>query len=162
VNLESRNEGARAVRELILLASSLVLATMGFSGCQTQSMGGGNPPPVLAATISLCDDGISGCPTSNSFSAAAMRDLVIKVGWENLPAGNHVQTTEILIPGGGLYQSTRTAFLIEDGAPGSLTTKRILPVAGTWIPQRQITGNWSVRVSLDGQIIASQTVELNP
>jgi hypothetical protein len=137
-----------------------------FSGCQVGTTsaggGGGNPPPAPSATISLCDNGVANCPAATSFSVNTARDVVIQVAWENVPAGTHVQNLEISMPGGGLFQSSQTAFLIDGTGPGSASTSRLLPVAGTWIQQRHITGQWSMQVSLDGQPITSQIVEMNP
>jgi hypothetical protein len=69
---------------------------------------------------------------------------------------------EVMMPNGGLYQGGQSAFLVPDSSNGSLTTTRTVPVAATWISQRHITGEWSVRVSLDGRAITTQTVQLNP
>jgi hypothetical protein len=87
---------------------------------------------------------------------------VININWENLSAGNHTQMTEVLQPGGGLYQATQSSFVVSDASQSSLTMARSLPVAGAWISQRRMTGEWSVRVSLDGKAITTQTVQLNP
>jgi Coenzyme PQQ synthesis protein D (PqqD) len=92
----------------------------------------------------------------------AAREIVIQVVWTIVPAGNHVQTLAFSIPGGGLYQQTQTAFLVDGCAPGSVTLKRILPVAATWIQQRSITGPWTVEAVLDGQPVTSQALEMNP
>jgi hypothetical protein len=76
--------------------------------------------------------------------------------------GSRVQTLEIMMPGGGLYQSTQAAVFTDAPASGTFQTTRVLPVAGTWIQQRNMTGDWMIRVSLDGQVINSQMVQVNP
>jgi len=157
----------RAERTWLAAISSTVLLifALGLAGCiaGTSGGGGGNPPPpVTGATISFCNNADPACTPETSFAVASLRDLVINVNWENVPAGNHTQMLEILQPGGGLYQSNQTSFLVADAAQGTMTMKRNLPVAGAWIGQRRITGEWSVRVSLDGNAIASQPVEINP
>ena len=38
--------------------------------------------------------------------------------------------------------------------------RAFLPVAGTFITQHSITGQWSLRVSLDGQWVQTQSVNL--
>jgi hypothetical protein len=148
------------------LACALILMVVSFSACQTGSTSadGGNPPPppAVTATISFCDDGTADCEPANSFGVGTVRDLVIKVTWENLPAGSHMQTLEILLPAGGPYQVTQAALNAGSATVNSASTTRILPIAGTSIPQRQIVGNWMIRVSLDGQPVASQMVALNP
>ena len=155
-------KGNRATNALLTAFAAFVPILL--SACQGQTMApiGGGPRPSPSATISFCDDGVEGCVVADTFSLAVLRDMVIKVSWQNLPPGNHVQSMDILLPGGGLYQSNQTGLFIADGMPGSTTTTRILPVGGTWISQRQLTGEWSVSASLDGQPVASQTVQFNP
>jgi len=150
-------------RNIFEIAAILLLA-VGSVGCMGSSSanGGGPPPLVPSAAFTFCDDGGPDCTPATSFSVASVRDVVIKVSWDNLPAGNHVQTLEIMIPGGGLYQATQTAFLTDSSSSGLFAATRVLPVAGTWIQQRQMTGDWLVRVSLDDQVVASQVVALNP
>jgi hypothetical protein len=141
----------------------VLLATIGFSGCQMTSADGGTPAPAQpSATFSFCDKEASGCNGETSFSSTATRDLEVKISWENVPAGNHVQTLEILIPGGNLYQQTQMAFFVPQGSTEPLVAIQTLPVAGTWIQQRHMLGEWTTRVSLDGQVVATETVELTP
>jgi hypothetical protein len=163
--LIARKSSEGRLRSAAVLGCATLFLAAGFSACQTgtTSANGGNPPPAVTdATISFCDDGAGGCTPATSFSVASLRDLVISVNWENLSAGNHTQMLEVLQPGGGLYQANQSSFLVADASQGSLTTTRTLPVAGAWISQRRITGEWSVRVSLDGKAITSQAVQLNP
>ena len=148
----------------VLGVVAVLLVTVALAGCMGSSSanGGGPPPPVPSAAFTFCDDGDPACTPASSFSVTSVRDLVIKISWDNLPPGNHVQTLEIVMPGGGLYQSTQTAFLTDSTSSGLLASTRLLPVAGTWIQQRQMTGDWLVRVSLDDQVVASEMVALNP
>jgi hypothetical protein len=148
---------------MLLLGSIAALMLVGASACQMQSTpgnGGGSPPPVVSAIISFCDDGVASCPAASSFSVASLRDLVVKINWENVPAGNHTEILELLLPGGGEYRVTQTGFLIPGSSAGSFSTLRSFPVVGTAISQRRITGSWSVRASIDGQPIATRFVEL--
>jgi hypothetical protein len=155
---------ARCFWTSALFAGATLWLAMGFGGCQVgnTSANGGGPPPVPDATVSFCDDGEGACVAATSFSVGGMRDLVVNVNWDNLPAGHHTQLLEVLQPGGGLYQASQTSFLVEDASQSAMTASRTLPVAGAWISQRQITGEWSVRVSLDGSAITTQAVQLNP
>ena len=124
-----------------------------------------SPPPVVPASASLtvCDAATPNCSGASNFSIATVRDIAIAVAWQNVPSGTHSQTLEILQPGGGLYQTLDSAFVIPDEVPsGSQTVVQNFPVAGTWITKRSLTGAWIVRVSLDGQPVATQTVQLNP
>jgi hypothetical protein len=150
-------------RNSIFLAAVVFLVAVQFSGCQMTSANGGTPPPVApSATFSFCDKEAASCDNETSFSATATRDLEVKVSWQNVPAGSHVQTLEILLPGGNLYQQTQMAFGVDQSSGEPLVAIQTLPVAGTWIQQRHLMGEWTARVSLDGQLIATQTVELTP
>lgn len=153
---------ARSYRNSIFLAAVVLFAAIQFSGCQMTSANGGTPPAAPSATFSFCDKEAPSCDNETSFSATATRDLEVKVSWQNVPAGSHVQTLEILLPGGNLYQQTQMAFGVAQGSDEPLVAIQTLPVAGTWIQQRHLTGGWMARVSLDGQVIATQTVELTP
>ncbi len=164
MHTEKRGPARRSWSTALLGCAALCLAA-GFSACQTgmtSGNGGNPPPPVTGATVSFCDDGDGACTAATSFSVASLRDLVINVNWENLSAGNHTQMLEVLQPGGGLYQASQSSFLVSGASQSSLTMTRTLPVAGAWISQRRMTGEWSVRVSLDGKAITSQTVQINP
>jgi hypothetical protein len=155
-------ENHKRLGSTMLPAVFVLLAAIGFSACQMTSADGGTPAAQPSATFSFCDKEASGCNGETSFSAAATRDLEVKVSWQNVPAGNHVQTLEILIPGGNLYQQTQMAFVVPQGSTEPLVAIQTLPVAGTWIQQRHMMGEWTARVSLDGQVVASQTVQLTP
>jgi len=43
-----------------------------------------------------------------------------------------------------------------------MQTEEILPVSGTMITQRRITGAWTVRVSLDTTMSVTQTLQVDP
>jgi hypothetical protein len=157
------HSATRSYRNSIFLAAVALFAAIQFSGCQMTSADGGTPPPAApSATFSFCDKEAPRCDNETSFSATATRDLEVKVSWQNVPAGSHVQTLEILLPGGNLYQQTQMAFGVQQGSDEPMVAIQTLPVAGTWIQQRHLMGEWTARVSLDGQVIATQTVELTP
>src|ERR1700677_4411583 len=136
-------EGNQALKKTLLLAGMLLLIS-GFSACQTNSTSADKvPPPAASAIFVFCAIGLSDCSPATSFSVTAVRDVKINVAWENVPAGNHIQKLEVLVPTGGLYQQTTTAFAAPDDSSQPLVAMRSLPVAGTWIQQRQITGAWT-------------------
>ena len=66
----------------------------------------------------------------------------------------------VFSPDGELFQAMEIAFAIPEGSPGTATTVQTLPVVGTWITQRQITGTWKITVALDDQDIATSSVLL--
>lgn len=121
-----------------------------------------SPPPRIArpsAQVLFCDAPGTSCSPAASFSIAKLRDLNIVVNWTHLPAGNHTEGLAVLY-GSGLYQSFRKGLLAP--ADGSFSTSSALPVAGTWIARRSLTGTWTVQASLDGHIVATRAVTLRP
>ncbi|MHB8527750.1 MAG: hypothetical protein ACYDD2_16610 [Candidatus Acidiferrales bacterium] len=158
----------RARRAVLPAAFFLFLAVCGCgltpdsssSSLNAPNSGAPNQPAQPAATISFCDSANADCSAGSTFPAFSLRDLDIVVTWNNLPPGHHAQTLNVLHPGGGLYQSFRTTFLTDKSSGGSQTTTDALPVAGTWIVQRAMLGQWKVQVILDGQPVATQSVTL--
>lgn len=119
-------------------------------------------PQPAQGSVTLCNRTPSSCTSGASFSLATLRDLAINVDWSNVPAGTHTQTTEILEPSGGLFEVKSQAFAIADNSNGAAQTEEIVPVSGTMITQRRLTGTWKVRVSLDTTMSATQTVQIDP
>ncbi|HYN16285.1 MAG TPA: hypothetical protein VES66_10920 [Terriglobales bacterium] len=68
------------------------------------------------------------------------------MNWRNA-AGKHTQQIKFLLPKGETYQIMETKF--EGNGPQS----SVLPVAGTWIQAKELTGRWTVQVYLDGQLV---------
>jgi hypothetical protein len=81
-----------------------------------------------------------------------VRDLRIRVRWN--VAGSHAQRLELLSPDGALYQRMVTAFdadALRVASPQSnfVPVETLLPVAGTWITDNSLFGDWTVNVYLD-------------
>jgi hypothetical protein len=148
---------SHAALALALLAGSAALC--GCAQMDSVSNGGGNPPPA-AAMMDLCNNTPAGCSTGASFSLSVARDINVKVSWINVTPGTHTQTMQIFEPGGGLYEAKMQAFAIADGSNGGADTTEIFPVAGTWITERQRTGEWTIQISLDNQLYSTQKVQL--
>ena len=91
-----------------------------------------------------------------------MRDLSLDVEWQNVPAGTHTQEIALVQPNGVVYQTVSHGFSVPDGTLGSPAMNDIVPVAGTFITQRSLTGQWSVAVSLDGKTIGVQSFQFAP
>lgn len=114
-----------------------------------------------SAQILFCDAPGTSCSPATSFSIAKLRDLNIVVNWSKLPAGNHVETLAVVHNPAGLYQSFHKGFMaLSDN--DSFSTSSALPVAGTFIARRSLTGTWTVQASLDGRVVGTQTVTLTP
>ena len=144
-------------------AGALATLALAAAGCAAAGGGGsaGFPPPPAAATFTLCNQGESGCAAPDPYSLATLRDLSITVNWIHVPEGAHTGTIEVLEPAGGLYQARNISFLAD--APDSSSQSNItVPIAGSWIVQRAVTGQWSVRISLDGQVVSQQNVQFQP
>jgi hypothetical protein len=119
-------------------------------------------PTHLAATLEFCDDGAekSACTSKDAFSLTQIRDLFIWVNWQVVPTGPHTQQLDIFMPQGhALYIRYSDGFQITDAPVGSALVLRSMPVAGTWITQRQLTGTWEVDASLDGKLVSSKTFQ---
>ena len=80
------------------------------------------------------------------FSPARLNTLVVVVNWRTL-VGAHVQRVELVTPAGSLYQRFTSDVRSPDGYARVETP---VPVAGTWITEYQLFGEWTVNVYLDG------------
>lgn len=148
---------------------ALLVLVIGICGCaampDAQSITPNSPSGGAAqpsAQIHFCNTPGIGCSSAVSFSISKLRDLNIVVSWSNLPSGNHTQLVSVLHSSGGLYQSFHSGFMVNPEDGGAFSSSTLLPVAGTWIVQRSMTGSWTVQALLDGHIISTQTVTLNP
>lgn len=116
----------------------------------------------IAMSIKLCDTGAQGCTATGNFSVTAIRDLSLDVEWQNVPAGTHTQQIALVQPNGVVYQTVSHGFAVPDGTIGSPALNDVIPVAGTFITQRSLTGQWSIEISLDGATIGKQAFEFEP
>lgn len=145
-----------------ILVLPLAFLAIGGAGCANATQSNSSPSGnVITVNLSFCSDPGPNCAPAGSFSIASLRDLSIVVRWSNVPAGTHTQRLDILEPDGGLYQTVNTGFAVAP-SNGSATTTQPIPVAGSWISQRSLSGNWTVQVSLDDQPVGSQVVRLDP
>ncbi len=154
----------------VALLTAIVCAILLSAGCAGQTVVTSvTPPPSAAppsAAVSFCDNPAPGCAAASSFSVKSLgdlnRDLNVFVSWSNVPVGTHAQKLRFFLPDGNVYQAFEASFSVSPGANGAATVVRALPVAGTFISQRLLTGNWQVEVSLDGKVILTQSVRLDP
>ena len=143
----------------------LFLAALGLAAalpaCPQGSSGGGGASSGRAA-VSFCESADPSCVPATDFSIASLLDLYVSVGWMGASAGSHLQTIRFLLPDQNLYQAIETPFEVAQGSGGTALTVQALPVAGSYITQRSLTGIWAVEVWLDGRLKASQAVSLGP
>jgi len=79
------------------------------------------------------------------FTAARVRTLKIEVEWRTL-VGAHTQQLELITPDGSIYQ--RFTAPVES-VTGRAWVETQVPVAGSWITQHSLEGDWKVHVYLD-------------
>jgi len=133
------------------------------------------PTASAVSEIFFCEVLTTECRSTNStFPVNRLRDLFVYVTWPKA-SGDLEQTVEFYLPDGSLYQKKATRFSARLGQPRAravagarpvpaafLTTSRgtptvvtSLPVAGTYITQRNLLGTWKVRVLLGGKPVLS-------
>ena len=139
------------------------------------------PPPFRnpQAAIFFCTVSDVQCRNDdNRFYLNEVRDLFVFVAWGKV-SGEHTARIRLLLPDGNLYQQTETRFTTQPQSAaaaaasqgkvqvarisrGEPTTMLELPVAGTHITQRSLTGAWTVEVELDGKPAARRNLILLP
>lgn len=170
----------KAVKLEVVLRHALLPATLGWllavSGCagagvatsNSGTPGGGGPGPTVTpatAALSFCNTAQAKCqPAGANFSLTTsnISTLNVKVDWANVPAGTHSQEMRLMLPNGNLYERLQTTFVVPRGGDGSASVNRNIPIVGSYITQRQITGGWKVKVSLDGKVITTGDLRLDP
>jgi len=146
------------------LMVALVANVAALGGCATSSP---SPAPVanilpLELALRVCESGTANCTGETNFSLGSLRDLQVNADWKNMPGGTHTQEIAFLLPNGVVYQTLSHGFGVTEGAFGAPTISDAMPVAGTYITQRELTGEWTVQISLDGAVVGSQKVQLQP
>ncbi len=154
-------------------ALAALLLALNLVGCAQQSaapmsnLGWPSPnlpptgaPPVTMSVI-FCQDSGTACAPSSTFSLKALRDLNVIVQWRNLPQGMHLQTLNVLLPDGGIYQTYESTFEVTDSTGDTITVAKPVRFVGTWATQRNVVGNWQAQVSLDGELMGTQEVHLS-
>ncbi len=167
----SRRFSASCLR---LVASLGVISFL--AGCSA-----GSPQPPLAgpptaspqATVFFCENNDVQCRTANNvFDVGKLRDLFVFVAWRGV-SGLHAYQLRFFLPDANHYMTLETRFT-TDATPlapdvqvavrsrGEPTVVNVLPVAGTFITQHGLTGNWRVEVFLDGEFISQAQFTLQP
>ena len=158
------------------LAPSLLLSIALALG-HTPAEGGRNEPVELF----FGESEETACHSHHQvFFLGDLKDLHICAIWRGL-AGTYVEHLTLILPDGYIYQILTVPFTTP-GLPGSAEVEvagrshnvkeawrggggetivlAVLPVAGTFITQHNLVGRWTVKVSLDGQIIDQKYVTL--
>jgi len=118
----------------------------------------------ISEIVYFCDQNNPACTPSTTFSLATLRDLYIFVQWTNVPFGTHTQEVKFVLPeshSGTLYQSFLNPFGAPHGRNKVVMHIDDVPIAGTFIENRSLTGAWRVDVYLDGVFYTSRFVQLD-
>lgn len=98
----------------------------------------------------------------DSFSVVTTRDVIITTSWRGLTAGPHKEMLALYLPNGQVYQKFQSNMEAATGPDSRHKLHRsfakvthVLPVAGSAIQQRNLTGAWSVEVYLDDALVAT-------
>lgn len=161
----NRKRPGRLTAAALVAGAVLILASCGGmdSSQSMQSPGppSSPPPQQIQAQIVLCNSIMANCTQESSFSLQSVRNVDVMVNWQNVAAGTHTQRVTFLLPSGDVYKAFDLSFAVADGSSVA-TTMQALPVDGTWIARRRLTGAWSLSLELDGQSVATQTFEIMP
>lgn len=152
----------RIPRRLDLFAL-LAVVSLALAGCQPQSSSANErvvSPP--SAAISFCSSRPAGCAPGSVFSVTGTHDLAVKTSIEHVAPGDHTQSLEITMPDGRQYEETKVGFRVPENSNVPVPGVRTIPIAGTWIQTRNVTGVWKVRYSLDGKLLAISDFRLEP
>jgi hypothetical protein len=169
----------KAVKLEVVLRHALLPAALGWllgvSGCAGAGVatntsgtpGGGTGPTVTPATamVSFCSAAQTNCQSQSanfSLKTSNIPTLNIKVDWANVAPGTHSQEMRLMLPNGYLYERLQSTFFVPRGGDGSASVNRNIPIVGTYIAQRQMTGGWKIRVSLDGKAVTTGDLRLDP
>ena len=158
------------------LAPSLLLSIALALG-HTPAEGGRNEPVELF----FGESEETACHSHHQvFFLGELKDLHICAIWRGL-AGTYVQHVTFILPDGNIYQVLTVPFTTPGlpgpaevevagrpynvmgalrGGYGDTVVLAVLPVAGTFITQHNLVGRWTVKVSLDGQLVDQEHVTL--
>lgn len=144
----------------LLLGAGGLIFPAGCAQGMDPALAARSPQPV-AMTVSLCDSGETGCSSGTSFRLSVIRDLGVGVDWKNVPGGTHTQQIALVQPNGVVYQTVSHSFGVPDNKLGAPKIADVIPIAGTFITQRDQVGEWSIEVSLDGQTVGTQKFQFD-
>ncbi len=136
----------RSMFSKVVQRSAWVVAVAVIGVLSVAATAATRPKPVLT----FCD---GTCGTS--FAVSTARDIAIRTSWKGLTSGQHHQKTVLMLPDGSIYQTFETDFKITGKQS---TIESVLPVAGSWIQQRGLKGNWTVAIYLDGNLVEQRSL----
>jgi hypothetical protein len=171
------NETRRKLVSSAALLRAVLLLLLGVSGCGSVLMSdrGTTPPstpppgptptpaPVPSSvTVTFCSGSEASCGQATSFPVGSTRDLVAHLHWMDVPTGIHTQRVRFVLPEGAIYQERESSFSVFADSTKGADLSDGLPVLGSFIFTRQLTGKWNVEIYLDGKLVSATPLELVP
>lgn len=125
---------------LCSLLGALALAGAGDAGARARMPAG---DPATVSFIGITTRGNE--RTAEHFNPTNTATIVVKVSWRTL-VGHHRQRVELITPDGSIYQQFTTDVA---SSSGRAVVKTPVRVAGTWMTEYQMFGEWTVNVYID-------------
>lgn len=123
------------------------------------------PPPSWGVLASSSFASTSTLPPAESTFSVQVRDVFLYALYFN-GTGAHAVRVDVINPDGALYQQNSytldPATAPRDPATGAYWGWSDLPVAGTYISQYALYGNWTVDVLVDGVQVTAETITFAP
>jgi hypothetical protein len=141
----------------------LVGALLSCNSCQTRSTAASETAKAgPRASISFCATSAQNCAPAASFTASNTKELTIRAWTLGVPPGNHTQILAISMPDSAEYPETRTGFRVPDGSKDPFQELRTISMAELQSSPNKIAGIWTVRLLLDGKLLATEKFEMKP
>jgi hypothetical protein len=169
------NESRRKLVSSTALLAAVLSLLLAVSGCGSQLMSESGttqpstPPPAptpapvpSSATVTFCSGPEASCGQASSFPVSSTRDLVAHVHWMDVPTGIHTQRVRFVLPEGAAYQERESSFSVSADSKKGADLSDGLPVLGSFISTRQLTGKWNVEIYLDGKLMSATPLEFVP
>lgn len=129
------------IATLCSLVGALALAGAGDAVARGVRMPAGDPATV--SFIGITNAGTKS--TAEHFAPGNTATIVVVVTWRTL-VGRHRQRVELITPDGSIYQRfTKNV----SSSSGQAVVKIPVRVAGTWMTEYQMFGEWTVNVYID-------------
>jgi hypothetical protein len=162
LNLGRSRISARAAQWWIA-GVSIGVVSLCCTSCQTRSTAASETAKAgPTASISFCVASVENCAPAASFTASNAKELTIRSWTLGVPPGNHTQILAISMPDGAAYPETRTGFRVPDGSKEPFEELKAISMAEMKPTQNKMAGIWTVRLLLDGKLLATEKFEMKP
>jgi hypothetical protein len=134
------------------VASAWLVMTLSMA-MSTAALAAPHRPVSRPATVQVMTVNTQGRWTvRHELPLSQTRDIHIQVSW-NVP-GRHLQRLHLIAPDGALYQRFTATFDGDDPRrsytnPREVLVDTLVPIAGTWITEYAMGGQWTIEVYVD-------------